>query len=197
MSYDDLARLVTFRPLERPIYHGPAQASRFTGSWTSTVGMLHRELHAHGARRGSTIMEIDLRDQDFRLDGLPRGDRTAKSPGIVLSFQATAVTGSPQLRYEIATFRDWRDNVRAIALALQALRAVDRYGVTRRGEQYAGWKQIEAGIGEGNAQRGRELIADAGGLTAALKLAHPDHGGSDGDFRDVIAARNAMAATPA
>jgi hypothetical protein len=32
-----------------------------------------------------------------------------------------------------------------IALALQALRAVDRYGVTKRGEQYTGWKALPAG----------------------------------------------------
>jgi len=32
--------------------------------------------------------------------------------------------------------------MRAIALSLQALRAVDRYGVARRAEQYRGWKQL-------------------------------------------------------
>ena len=31
-------------------------------------------------------------------------------------------------------------NLRSIALGLKALRAVDRYGVSRRGEQYAGFR---------------------------------------------------------
>jgi hypothetical protein len=139
-------------------------------------------------------MEIDLREQDFRQDGLPRGDRTARSPGIVLSFKASAVTGRPELRYEVGTFSDWRRNVQAVALGLEALRAVDRYGVTRRGEQYAGWKALAAGTGagEGNATRGRKLIEAAGGdVKAALHAAHPDHGGQPEDFRDVIAARDA------
>jgi len=35
---------------------------------------------------------------------------------------------------------DWRHNVRSIALGLEALRAVDRYGISRRGEQYAGFR---------------------------------------------------------
>lgn len=34
----------------------------------------------------------------------------------------------------------WEHNVRSIALGLQALRAVDRYGISRRGEQYAGFR---------------------------------------------------------
>lgn len=34
----------------------------------------------------------------------------------------------------------WRHNVRSIALGLEALRAVDRFGISRRGEQYAGFR---------------------------------------------------------
>lgn len=34
----------------------------------------------------------------------------------------------------------WQHNVRSVALGLEALRAVDRYGISRRGEQYAGFR---------------------------------------------------------
>ena len=34
----------------------------------------------------------------------------------------------------------WQHNLRSIALGLEALRAVDRYGISRRGEQYAGFR---------------------------------------------------------
>lgn len=192
MSYADLTGLVTFRPLERPVTNGPARYSPFKARWTSTVNMLAEELRAHAAER--TILEVDLPETAIRLDGLPRADREARTPGIVLSFKAIAVTGSPELRYEVATYTDWRDNIRAVALALRSLRAVDRYGVTRRGEQYAGWKQLAAGtgVGDGDPSRGRELIELAGGdVKAALSSAHPDHGGAPDDFRDVIAAREA------
>ncbi len=191
MSYSDLAELVTFRPAERILTQRGQRLSPFRASWTSTVNLLADELRHHGARL--TVCEIDFRPEDLRLDGLPRADKRARSSGIVLSFHATYVPGKPQLRYEVATFTDWRDNVRAVGLGLQALRAVDRYGVTKRGEQYSGWAQIEAPIGDGNAQHGRELIAVAGSLAEALKRAHPDHGGQEGDFRDVIAARDAGA----
>jgi hypothetical protein len=191
LNYSDLASLVTFRPLERPVGTGPTRYSPFRASWSQTVELLAKELRAHGARQ--TVLEVDLREQDIRLDGLPRAGRNAPTPGIVLSFKATAVSGTPDLRYEVCEFTTWQDNMRAVALGLQALRAVDRYGVTKRGEQYAGWKQLAAGtgIGEGNAAHGRDLIAAShGSITSALFNAHPDHGGNPDDFRDVIAARD-------
>jgi hypothetical protein len=184
MSYSDLAYLVTFRPLERPV-GGSTRYSQFKAPWTRTVELLAKELRAHGARR--TILEVDLREQDIRLDGLPRADRNARTPGIVLSFEATAVHGSPKLRYEVGTFTHWQDNVRAIALGLEALRAVDRFGVTKRGEQYAGWKQLESG--GPSSDRGRVLIRVHGGVREALFATHPDHGGDPADFADVQAAR--------
>ncbi len=186
MSYSDLAGVVTFRPLERPV-PGTRRMSPFRASWTQTVELLVKELRAHGARR--TILEVDLREQDLRLDGLPRADRRARTPGIVLSFEATNVPGSPKLRYEVGTFSDWQDNLRAIALGLHALRAVDRYGVTKRGEQYAGWKALPASTSDPSPARGRELIAEHGSVKAALHATHPDHGGAAKDFADVQAAR--------
>lgn len=187
-AYYDLARLVTFRPLERPI---PIQGrvSPFKASWPSTVELLAKELRAHGAQRG--VLELGLGENDLRLDGVPRADRSPRIAGVVLSFTATRVPGKPALRYEVGTFYAWQDNVRAIALGLEALRAVDRYGVTKRGEQYAGWKALPMGAGDPSPDRGRDLIRDHGSITKALHATHPDHGGSPGDFADVQAARGA------
>jgi hypothetical protein len=66
---------------------------------------------------------------------------------------------------------DWQHNVRAIALGLEALRKVDRYGITRRGEQYAGWKALPAGIGIGATHMTSEvatkvIIEESGPRTA-------------------------------
>ena len=46
----------------------------------------------------------------------------------------------------------------AIALALKALRAVDRYGVTQHNEQYKGWAQI-AGPRKMSVQEAAELLS--------------------------------------
>lgn len=184
-DYSDLARIVTFRPLERPVAtHG--RLSPFKASWSSTVSLLLRELRAHGAHQ--TVLEIDLRESVAARRRGCRADRNARGPAIVLSFQAVSVAGEPHLRYEVGTFTRWQDNVRAIALGLEALRAVDRYGVTRRGEQYAGWKQLTTGDTL-LRDRGAELITEHGGVTQALKATHPDHGGDATDFAAVQAAR--------
>lgn len=186
-SYGDLAGLVTFRPLERAI---PSQWRRspFRASWSVTVSQLAREIRMLKPR-GPVVMQVDLREDDFRLDGLPRADRRAMSPGVVLAFESAKVGHA--LRYAVATFDDWRDNVRAIALGLDALRAVDRYGITGSAEQYAGWKALPSG--GPSADRGREIIREHGSVRDALMATHPDHGGEAEDFVDVQAARQAGA----
>lgn len=187
MSYAELAELVTFRPLDRPLTGGRSwRPSPFKAPWRSTVTLLSRELRMLRAR--NVVMLIDFREQDLRLDGMPRADRRAQSPGIVLSMHAAGV--GHDLRYEVNTFDDWQDNVRAVALGLESLRAVDRYGITKSGEQYAGWKQLTAGSGP-SPERGRALIQEHGGVAAALKATHPDHDGDEAAFRDVQAAREA------
>src|SRR5947208_1880483 len=83
--------------------------------------------------------QFAVTESDIRLDGRPRARAVASHPGVVLAFDSR----HGPLKYAVDTFDRWQDNLRAIALGLEHLRAVDRYGVTRRGEQYTGWRQIE------------------------------------------------------
>jgi hypothetical protein len=183
MSYHELADLVTFRPLSRPLpgptYHG-AYSSPFSAPLRNTVALLAREVKHLKPRQ--TILEADFREDQLRQDGLPRASAKAASPGLILT-----LIGTPygDLRYPCHTFHSWEDNLRGIALALEALRKVDRYGVTKRGEQYVGWKQLMPGADQGSAARGRDLFVKHGGIKAALKATHPDHGGNPVDFQSV------------
>ena len=190
-GYSDLAGLVTFRPLTRqlpgPSYEG-TWSSPFRAAWGNTVKDLAREIGHLQPRQA--IVEVDMSETAFRLDGLPRASATAMSPGVILTLVGTE---HGDLRYPCSTFHTWQDNVRAIALALEALRKVDRYGVTKRGEQYAGWKALPAGDGP-NPTRGRSLVARHGSVRAALMATHPDHGGDPGDFADVQAYRESAEA---
>jgi hypothetical protein len=191
--FTDLRDILKFAPLQSPLSaRGGTRVSPFTAGWSDTVGLLERELRMVGARHA--VMEVDIAPGNIRQDGMPRADRAARTPGIVLSFKATAVPKSPDLRYEVVEFSTMQDNVRAVALGLQALRAVDRYGVTKLGEQYQGWAQLAAGTaGEGDPARGRELIAEAGGdWRRAAALTHPDLNpdANPDDFKHVIAARD-------
>jgi hypothetical protein len=114
--------------------------SQFSAPLRSTLTLLTRELDALGARH--PVLEVAIPADQFRLDGRPRANAREEHPGVVLSLPHTHVGA---LRYATDTFDRWQDNLRAIALGLEALRKVDRYGITKRGEQYAGFKALPSG----------------------------------------------------
>jgi hypothetical protein len=112
------------------------------------------------------------------------------------------------LSYPCDTFTTWQDNVRAIALALEALRKVDRYGVTKRGEQYRGFLAIEATAapaGFADAHQAAEFLFDVSrslaapgkeGMAAVLRkaqrMSHPDLGGDAATFQRVTLAESKL-----
>lgn len=126
--------------------------SPFKAGWSDTLDVLRREVdHLDGQR---VVLQLDLRDRDVRLDGMMRADARPGHPGVILSFDS--VHGP--LRFATDLYRHgygsgsndarlgWRGNLRAVALGLEGLRKFDRYGITRGGEQYTGWKQLGSGI---------------------------------------------------
>lgn len=162
----------------------------FKASWVDTLDLLRRELrHLNAA---DLVIGCGLREQDIRNDGWPRANaREPVHPGVEVSFRSPVST--QRLVYATDVCARWEHNVRSIALGLESLRAVDRYGITRRGEQYAGFKALPAGDGP-SAARGHALVAEHGSVKKALMATHPDHGGDPAAFADVQAAREDGAA---
>lgn len=160
-------------------------------NWSSTIETLERELEQLGA--DDVLLQMEVTKRDIRNDGWIRADARPKGPGIILTFESK----HGPLSYPCDTFTDWQANVRAVALSLEALRKVDRYGVTRRGEQYSGFTRLAAKIDGGP----HEVLAKHSGLTEdevradpkrayrrAAMNTHPDRGGSGSDFSDVAEA---------
>lgn len=162
----------------------------FKATWTSTLQLLERELLHLDAR--NVVIQAGFAEHDIRIDGLPKANaRQPAHPGIRISFDS--IHGP--LTYATDSCEYWQHNVRSIALGLEALRAVDRYGVTKSGEQYRGWSQLPAGNGTAPSGMTRadaaELIRKwAANIDAAetdqkrlFKLAraeaHPDRNGGD------------------
>jgi len=174
---------VTFRPIEE--WPDPIEAKRspFDSPWSATLNLLDRELRALGAER--VIVQVALRESQIRVDGWPKSKAIAKHPGVIVAFDSK----HGPLKYATAAFDRWEENLRAVALGLEALRRVDRYGISKRGEQYTGWKALPAGDTSDLIARGRTLVGEHGGTTAALAATHPDRGGNPDDFRAVMAAR--------
>jgi hypothetical protein len=114
------------------------QSSPFSATLNSTLEVLEREIRALNAT--DVRLQIAIPAEAFRLDGYPRSTAKPEHPGVILTMQSK----HGALSYPCDTFTTWQDNLRAIALALEALRKVDRYGVTKRGEQYRGFLALEA-----------------------------------------------------
>lgn len=155
----------------------------FRAGWNDTLVLLEDELDK--LRATDVVVSAALAPSDIRIDGWPRANAAApRHPGVILSF---ASTHGP-LRYLTDRYEFWQHNLRAIALGLGALRAVDRYGITERGEQYVGWKAIpQTTTSRADAKAVLFRIAGETSPSAldekaiyrkALIAAHPDHGGS-------------------
>jgi hypothetical protein len=183
----DVRPLTTWPGQQTP--HSERRWSPFKAGMRQTLSLLTRELGFLNAQH--PVMEVAIPPEKFRIDGKPRADATATHPGVVVSLPKTNVGA---LRYACDAFYEWQDNLRAIALGLEALRKVERYGITKRGEQYVGFKQLPPGgiqLGAGMTQdEALSIIAEHSGdatgdddlptlIRRAKAAAHPDR--NDGD----------------
>lgn len=190
--------MITFRPLiwtDRNTWDRRSRGT-FKATWSSTLRLLETELHHLDAR--NVVIQADFAEHDLRIDGMPKANaRQPNHPGIRIAFDST----HGPLTYSTDSCEYWQHNVRSIALGLQALRAVDRYGVTKRGEQYQGWAQLPAGNGSAPSSMTKldavRLVAEHAGVgfiasmdisdQVAMRLhfrraranAHPDRNAGD------------------
>lgn len=191
----------TFRPLQWAGAQTPPSKRRprwtFKASYSETLLLLDSELEKLGA--SELVLEADFREQDIRIDGQVRANaRQPEFPGVRIAFDSK----HGPLVYATDAYEFWQHNVRAIALSLQALRAVDRYGVTKRAEQYTGWRAIGTGPADAvvTTEVARDLLlalvgevdGDNSNLALyrrAVKIAHPDRGGTRGAWDTLQQAR--------
>lgn len=115
--------------------------SPFSAPHRHTLQQLQTELRQLGTRAAS--ISVDVGERGVRNDGQLRADARAEHPGVILTIDSRQ---HGTLVYATDRFRTWHDNLRAIVLGLEALRRVERYGISERGQQYAGFKELGTGI---------------------------------------------------
>lgn len=144
--------ILTTRPLVDRQWIGTHARSRsqFTTTWSATLDLLEREVYAiQSAGMPDPVLMVDCQEADLRLDGQLRASARLATNAVALAFEST---NGPLIfrcdRYNEQPWNNrmqlWQHNIRAIALTLEALRAVNRYGATQSGEQYTGYRQISA-----------------------------------------------------
>jgi hypothetical protein len=230
------------RLIFRPIDEWPAvfltnrKTPQFSANWSDTLQLLDRELTHLGAQEA--VIQVAADERAMRLDGGLRADAKTSHPGVILSFE-TKKYGP--IRYFTDVFDagsrwvkgtkneygfysggrseripGWQMNARAIALGLEVLRKVDRYGITKRGEQYTGWSALPPAKPMAPAEMTLDEAAafvatgsadpNVGGFEVlqqwpdygdyyyrdAAKRLHPDIGGSAEDFQKLQEARRIL-----
>lgn len=184
--------------------------SPFGAAFTTTLDELDREVFhvtETAAQRASAELLVAIPAEQFRLDGKPRAQAKATHPGVILSFDSK----HGHLSYPCDTFNTWQANLRAIVLSLESLRRVDRYGVTRSGEQYRGFLAIEGAVPAGpmTVEHAFTVLDDLRGfrisrehpneiamvLRYAKRVTHPDTGAQNEfghTFQDVADAERVL-----
>lgn len=165
----------------------PRPTCRFRAPWQQTLELLATETSYLDAQ--DVVFQVAVTDANIRRDGMLHARARAGFPGVRVSF----VSRYGPLTYSTDRYDSWQDNIRAIALSLSALRAVDRYGVNKRGEQYTGWLALGAAPLVDPVDEARALIESYGGDKQALYATHPDRGGDQEAFVRVQRAREILA----
>jgi hypothetical protein len=194
---------MSYQLVTEPIDHWPLPdtAKRvyppFTAGYSDTMNLLHRELNQIEAVGPVAIQVVTRRGAaDIRRDGGVRADAKIEHPGVRLSFKCKHgdLTYATDWIESYGNRPGWQQNLRAIALGLEALRKVDRYGIAATGEQYRGWLAIEPPrMGDMIAQQILVKYAGFDGPIAqvhriAKAKTHPDHNGGDRTAWDQVEA---------
>lgn len=213
--------LVTYGPQAswpgRLLDDNDREGSPFTAAYDKTEKLLRREAAMLNAT--SCTVRLALRAGDFYKDGTGLTNRAPlpAHPGVIVvvdSAEHGVLTWSCD-RYRRRGYSNepasWQHNVRAVAMGLEALRQVERYGIAERGEQYAGFSALTTGramsarreamtldeaaallAGAVNGTRVESVLSNrtiaAGCHRAAMRLLHPDQGAVDNEEqRDKLA----------
>lgn len=169
-------------------------------SWPRIEQALAREVRHLGGRRITLALELRRGAADLRQDGKLRAD-ARPGPAVILGFLDS---DGQQHNYPLDRFANWEHNLYAIARSLENLRAVERWGFSRKitraaflalpgaGASTATLSLAEAASiiashSDFEADRIVRARDDAGAaLRVALSRTHPDRHGGDRTHYDFV-----------
>ncbi len=193
--------------------------SPFRAEYSQTLDLLDDELTKATAVDNSWIMELWLRPDDIRLDGQLRAGVRVEKPGIIFRFSrfngkvkqrpdGSKYHEKQDISYPCDAFTSWKDNLRAVALSMQSLRRVERYGVFKYDEiisrlalpsadgKVSTRESAAAFIATHSGVDMKEILfsdtARAAAFRKAAQRLHPDRGGDINEFMKLSEANKAL-----
>jgi hypothetical protein len=211
----------------RPIVTWPGKENKdqkwspFRVGYNQTLQLLESELVKCDAVMSSLVLEMWVDRRMIRQDGQLRADAKVLKPGVIFRFtrktnrrysqERGAYIYDPQnVSYPCDAFTDWQDNLRAIALSMERLRSVERYGVFKYDEIVSRLALPSAEGKVSTRESAAAFMATHSGVAmkeilfsetarsqayrkAAQKL-HPDAGGNPEEFVKLQEANKTLAA---
>jgi hypothetical protein len=187
---------------------GQRHASPFSAPWSDTQERLAREARLIGGQQ--LVIQLAISEAEIRRDGWPYAAARPEHPGVIV---VVADSDHGRLSWATDRYTSFQANTRAVALSMEALRAVDRHGVMQ-GRQYAGFRELPDGDTSQlmGVQTASLLIARTAGWRGpdipsriihsadvreqayreAAKRAHPDSGGDTEAFRGLKQAKDVL-----
>lgn len=162
--------------------------SRFKpGSTFSETGDVLHELELLGAT--NIVVSSNMQ---YRADGLPYARQTVDDTGVAVYFK---LDGEEQC-IPCDKWRLLEENLRAIAKTIEALRGLERWGAKDMvNAAFRGFKALPSSIVTPAPHRSWFVVLNIGehanalevkqAYRDALKLTHPDAGGTQADFNEV------------
>lgn len=181
-------------PTGWPRTKSPAK-SRFDVSFTEARDGLVAEVQRLGGRY--IVISTDI---ETRQDGLPYANQRApRDTGVAVYFERKG----KQMVFACDRWNSVKDNMRAVAKTIEAIRGIERWGASEMLERAFSAFQALPAPGETRKQHWREVLGLTGqditrnprervdaAYRALAKKAHPDAGGSPESFHALQHARD-------
>jgi hypothetical protein len=137
---------IMFRPMPKcPGFKPLGKNCNARAGHQKAMALLRYELQRIGAT--DVVLEAGFDAKQIRVDGYPYSNARPSHHTVRISFRRN---GKVPMAMTSGGWADWVLNVYMIAKTLENLRAIDRYGCTSKGEQYAGWSQLPPGAANGD-----------------------------------------------
>jgi hypothetical protein len=137
---------VTFAPIrEWPGASAPAllTVARFRTTPAKSLELLEREIARVNGRLAVVFLDVPF--GAIKQDGKLYADARPTTSRVLVTFTRGIRGVAAEVRFACHRYRTWADNLHAVALTLEALRAVDRHGATAKDEHLVGFTALPSG----------------------------------------------------